>query len=236
MPNTFIDPILKILESEVVRIVRERGLPTNYRVVKGGGPPDGTIKTLTFVRRDEWFNIGVALDPRDIAVNCFGITPCDHRDDRIDEAVKAAVDKIFPKPPSNSGGDRKSHSKQNSSYNKYYETMAARAAQESKVNINEIVKDGRFVGATFVLTVDMDSMTRDDAEVAIKMLGGEVNNRNVTKKTTHVVIGGEKGPGCEASDRTGKHRKALEYIDKGMSIKLWGEVDFLEALGLAVKS
>ncbi len=57
---------------------------------------------------------------------------------------------------------------------------------------------GPLSGTTFVLTGTLTSMSRDEAKVAIKRLGGTVAS-SVSKKTDHVVAGSDPGSKYEAA-------------------------------------
>ncbi len=64
-----------------------------------------------------------------------------------------------------------------------------------RVVIPELEKSGyRLQGRSFVLTGEMDSMTRDEAKEKIRRLGGDVSP-SVSKKTDYVVVG--KNPGSK---------------------------------------
>jgi DNA ligase (NAD+) len=75
--------------------------------------------------------------------------------------------------------------------------------------------NGKLTGLTFVLTGSLDSLTRDEARLKIRGLGGSVAN-SVSKKTDFVVAGIEAGS---------KLDKALE-----LGVKILSEEDFLEMI------
>jgi DNA ligase (NAD+) len=60
-------------------------------------------------------------------------------------------------------------------------------------------KGGRFQGMTLVLTGTLDSMTREEAKIAIENAGGKVSS-SVSAKTSYVVVG--KDPGSKAEKAT----------------------------------
>ena len=70
----------------------------------------------------------------------------------------------------------------------------------------------KLVGKTFVLTGQLDRLTRDQAKDRIRQLGGEVSS-SVSKETDFVVVGAEPGS---------KHNRA-----KKLGIKIISEKEFL---------
>lgn len=79
----------------------------------------------------------------------------------------------------------------------------------------ESIKSGAFAGKTFVLTGELDSMTREQASEKIESLGGKVSS-SVSKKTSFVVVG--KDPGS-------KYEKA-----KQLGVPILNEEEFLKML------
>ncbi len=79
----------------------------------------------------------------------------------------------------------------------------------------ESEKRGAFTGKTFVLTGELDSMTREQAAARIESLGGKVSS-SVSKKTSFVVVG--KDPGS-------KYDKA-----KQLGVPILNEEEFLKML------
>ncbi|MDP4109109.1 MAG: helix-hairpin-helix domain-containing protein, partial [Bacillota bacterium] len=57
---------------------------------------------------------------------------------------------------------------------------------------NEIIKDGRFTGLTFVLTGSLSKYTREEASQIIESFGGKTSS-SVSKKTSYVLAGGDAG-------------------------------------------
>lgn len=74
---------------------------------------------------------------------------------------------------------------------------------------------GRFQGKSFVLTGELESMTRDEAKEKIRELGGDVS-LSVSKNTDFVVVG--KNPGS-------KYDKAME-----LGVKIVAEKEFLKMI------
>lgn len=61
---------------------------------------------------------------------------------------------------------------------------------------------GKLSGKSFVVTGALDSMNRDEAHEAIRMLGG-VTPSNVSKKTDYVVVGAEPGSKLAKAEKLG---------------------------------
>ncbi|MBI2639784.1 MAG: NAD-dependent DNA ligase LigA [Candidatus Sungbacteria bacterium] len=57
-------------------------------------------------------------------------------------------------------------------------------------------------GKIFVLTGELETMTRDEAKAKIRELGGDVSE-SVSKKTDHVIVGKEPGSKLEKANRLG---------------------------------
>ena len=92
------------------------------------------------------------------------------------------------------------------------------------------VQGGKFKGKVFVLTGELDSMSRDEAKDRIRKLGGSPSS-SVSKNTDYLVAG--KNPGS-------KYEKAKKLSAKGGSaavggVKIVDEKEFLGMLGKEVK-
>lgn len=77
------------------------------------------------------------------------------------------------------------------------------------------VSNSKFQNRSFVLTGEMESMTRDEAKEKIRSLGGDISS-SVSKNTDFVVVG--KNPGS-------KYDKA-----KAIGVKTLNEREFLNLL------
>jgi len=74
---------------------------------------------------------------------------------------------------------------------------------EKKVKITNLQpKTQKFINKTFVLTGSLESMSRDEARVKIRELGGDVSE-SVSSKTSYVVVGLEPGSKAEKAKKLG---------------------------------
>lgn len=76
---------------------------------------------------------------------------------------------------------------------------------------------------TVAITGSLNKMSRKDAYQQIKNVGGLCGD-NITKKTDYLVT--------NSTAKTGKMKKALQYIDEGYDIKIINEQDLYTLLGL----
>lgn len=84
--------------------------------------------------------------------------------------------------------------------------------QEGKKAKNQVLE-----GKIFVLTGSMEGLTRDEAKVKIRELGGEVSS-SVSKNTDYVVAGSEPGSKLDKARKLG-----VKVIDEKQFIKLISE-------------
>lgn len=110
-----------------------------------------------------------------------------------------------------------------------YSNRKANAFDPSSVSI-DANPDHPLYGMTVVFTGKMESMKRDDARTAVVRIGGNAPDR-LTQETDLLVVGvqdfrvvGEKG-------LSGKMKTAAKYKEKGVSIEIIDEDDFIELLG-----
>ncbi len=79
------------------------------------------------------------------------------------------------------------------------------------------VREGPFVGKTFVLTGTLDGMTRNEAKAKIVERGGKVVSA-VAKKTDYVVAGADPGSKRDKAEKFG-----VEILDQDAFEALLGE-------------
>jgi DNA polymerase III subunit epsilon len=89
--------------------------------------------------------------------------------------------------------------------------------------------EGPLFGEVLVFTGAL-SMPRHDAAVAAANAGCEVEP-GVTKHTTLLVVGDQDIRRLAGHEKSSKHRKAEELINKGQRIRIVGESDFKRIVG-----
>lgn len=79
------------------------------------------------------------------------------------------------------------------------------------------VRGSKFAGQVFVLTGELEAMTRDEAKEKIRALGGNVSE-SVSKRTAYVVVGAGPGSKYEKAKDLG-----IKTIDEKEFLKLFSE-------------
>ncbi|AYE34253.1 exonuclease domain-containing protein [Clostridium septicum] len=96
----------------------------------------------------------------------------------------------------------------------------------SKNEIEEFNIDA-FKDEVIVFTGGLSSMTRDEATVLVRKLGGSVGS-SVTKKTTCIVTNTKDINDLKREEMSNKLRRAVDLKDKGQKIKFLSEDEFLK--------
>ena len=91
--------------------------------------------------------------------------------------------------------------------------------------VREINQAGELLGEVIVFTRSI-IMKRSQAKDAAARLGCSIE-KNVTKKTTLLVVGGPDIHKLETKDKSGKHRHAEKNIAEGQPIRILKESDFI---------
>lgn len=91
------------------------------------------------------------------------------------------------------------------------------------------IEEHPFVGKNFVLTGDLNSMSREHATQEIVNCGGLVKSA-VSKKTNFLVVGSQNISVVGEDGLSSKQEKANAIIEKGGEIKIISEEDFLSYL------
>ncbi|CDM70048.1 DNA polymerase III subunit epsilon [Clostridium bornimense] len=93
-------------------------------------------------------------------------------------------------------------------------------------NILDNFKPGAFENEVVVFTGKLSSMDRSDAMILVRRLGGTVGT-SVTKKTTILVTNIKDIENLRRNEMSNKLRKAVDLKEKGQSIKIIDELEFL---------
>ncbi|WP_346028578.1 BRCT domain-containing protein [Arthrobacter parietis] len=90
-------------------------------------------------------------------------------------------------------------------------------------------------GQVVVFTGDLATLERDEAMQLVASFGA-TNAKNITKKTTMLVVGKQDATvgSVALSHHSGKERKALQYIEAGQKIRAVSEGELLRWLQLDV--
>lgn len=114
-----------------------------------------------------------------------------------------------------------------------HEWLTRSKAKRYSTNLREIANaepdpDGSLYGEVIVFTGAL-SMTRVEAARLAYQAGCNIDV-GVTRNTTLLVVGGQDISKLAGHDKSGKHRKAEELIQKGLPIRIIGEVDFQQLI------
>ncbi len=90
--------------------------------------------------------------------------------------------------------------------------------------------EGQLFGENLVFTGAL-SIPRSEAGIIASKIGCKVTN-SVTKTTTMLVVGIQDDTKLAGYEKSSKHRKAEELIEKGISIRILSENDFVEICNL----
>lgn len=93
---------------------------------------------------------------------------------------------------------------------------------------NEVIDS--LEGKHIVLTGDFEFGTRAEVSALIEKAGG-INDKNITKKTSYLVVGSYGSEAWKAGNYGAKIQKAMEYNkNKGLDIKIIKEKNFIPAM------
>jgi DNA polymerase-3 subunit epsilon len=91
--------------------------------------------------------------------------------------------------------------------------------------------EGQLFGENLVFTGAL-SIPRSEAGIIASKIGCKVTN-SVTKTTTMLVVGIQDDTKLAGYEKSSKHRKAEELIEKGINIRILSENDFVEICNLS---
>lgn len=100
---------------------------------------------------------------------------------------------------------------------------------ELKTEIDDFNEEHPLYCKTCVITGDLMSFDRQTAFQKILDLGGTVKS-SVSKKTHYLIVGNQDKSLVGESGISSKERKAKEFIEKGVDIKIINENEFLELI------
>ncbi|MDX9896099.1 MAG: BRCT domain-containing protein [Desulfofustis sp.] len=93
--------------------------------------------------------------------------------------------------------------------------------------------EGDYYGENIVFTGSLSIKRNQAADLAAK-IGCEVTP-GVTKNTTMLVVGDQDISRLSGHEKSSKHRKAEALIEKGQSIRIIKESDFMEMISIVEK-
>ena len=89
--------------------------------------------------------------------------------------------------------------------------------------------ENSLVGKTFVFTGDLATITRKQAMLEVEKRGG-ICKETISKKTDYLVVGLLPLDHFLAGTKSTKIKKAEEYINKGIPIKIITDLEFFRMI------
>lgn len=180
------------------------------------GLPAYDLKTLCKINNIDFKHHRAGPDSKataELTLKAFEITGVSSLDD-FPEKLKTTVGQLFE------GGYRPS------------ETKRIRKATDLTKIVGDTAKhniDSIFYGRTVVFTGALSSMVRAHAQQAIADIGGIIGN-GVTKDTDFLVVGQQDYRVVGDDGISSKQEKAVILIEKGSTLEILSEDDFLKNL------
>ena len=180
------------------------------------GLPAYDLKTLCKVNEIPLIHHRAAADSRataELAIKAFEITGVYSIDD-FSEKLKTTIGHLYE------GGYKPS------------ETKRVHKAKDLSKIIGDPTKhkiDSIFYGRTSVFTGALSSMTRAEAHQTIADVGGIIS-ANVTKDTDFLIVGQQDYRVVGDDGISSKQEKAIKLIEKGSTLEIISESDFLKNL------
>lgn len=104
------------------------------------------------------------------------------------------------------------------------------AGSGSRANIRrEGDGDGPLMGERIVFTGSLQILRREAADLAQE--AGAAVEAGVTRHTSMLVVGDQDIEKLNGAEKSGKHRKVENLIEKGQAIRIFGEADFMTLCG-----
>lgn len=99
-----------------------------------------------------------------------------------------------------------------------------------RLNSDEINQEGILYGEVLVFTGELSMQRFDAANIAAA--AGCIVAKGVTKKTTLLIVGEQTRRLTEGEEKSDKHRKAEQLVEKGQKIRILSESDFKRIVNL----
>ncbi len=178
------------------------------------GLPAYDLKTLCKINNIPLKHHRAGADSRataELSLKAFEIAGVNSPDD-FPEKLKTTIGRLYD------GGYRPSETKR---INKAKD-LSKIVGDPAKHNIDSI-----FYGRTVVFTGTLSSMVRTDAQQIIADIGG-INGNGVTKDTDFLIVGQQDYRVVGEDGMSSKQEKAVKLIEKGSSLEIISEDDFLK--------
>jgi DNA polymerase-3 subunit epsilon len=180
------------------------------------GLPAYDLKTLCKVNNIEFNHHRAGEDSKataELSLKAFELAGVSSPDDFSDK-LKTTIGQLFQ------GGYRPS------------ETKRLHKARDLTKIVGDPIKhnpDSIFYGRTVTFTGTLSSMVRFEAQQTIADIGGVIGN-SVTKDTDFLVVGQQDYRVVGDDGMSNKQEKAVKLIEKGSSLEILSEADFLKNL------
>jgi len=180
------------------------------------GLPAYDLKTLCKINNIDLNHHRAGADSKataELTLKAFEIAGVSSIDD-FPEKLKTTVGQLY------SGGYRPSETK------KIYKArdLTKIVSDQTKHNLDSI-----FYGRTVIFTGTLSSMTRAEAQQIIANIGG-INGNSVTKDSDFLVVGQQDYRVVGDDGMSSKQEKAVKLIEKGSTLEIISEDDFLKNL------
>ena len=180
------------------------------------GLPAYDLKSLCKLNSIDFNHHRAAGDSRataELAIKAFELAEVLCRDD-FPEKLKTSIGQLYD------GGYRPCETK------RFYKArdLASIIGDPTKHNLNSI-----FYGRTVVFTGALSSMIRAEAQQTIADIGGIICG-NVTKDTDFLIVGQQDYRIVGEDGMSNKQEKAIKLIDKGATLEIISENDFIRNL------
>lgn len=174
------------------------------------------LKTLCKINNIDLQHHRAGADSRataELTLKAFEIADVTSIED-FPEKLKTTIGQLF------NGGYKPSETKREFKQKDFSKIVS----DKTKHNIDSI-----FYGRTVVFTGTLSSMVRVDAQQLVVDIGGILGN-NVTKDTDFLIVGQQDYRIVGDDGMSNKQEKAIKLIEKGSSLEIISEFDFLKSI------